>query len=276
MNKKLYEKRLEILDEIADHFQKEVNKSKKGLTYVKLVEMKKPMKHTLSGGSLSKANIHLYGTSIEYKKVQLTLALGLSNKNVLKIFFGDKGWHNLTPRSFKKLMLSFHFRKQDLRLFLELFLFNKNCSWVVDYPDYIHFYNLVRSFKSIEDLKEYLGYKWMSNEDFYSLSLDKVLLFNHDDDKKMVAHYLNKPLDNTLLAHNTYDTSTLFHRIGFFPPLREELLDYYTKYKKKLDAYEAKMWKFEYSLKEQLYNLGKIDLERKERESAFMKEVYPF
>ena len=276
MNKKLYEKRLEILDKIADHFEKEVNKSKRGLTYVKLIERKKPMKDRLCKGSISKANIHLYGTFVEYKKVQLSLALGLSSKNVLKIFFEDKGWHNLTPRSFKKLMLSFHFSKQDLRLFLELFLFNKNCSWVIDYPDYIHFYNLVRSFKSIEEFKEYLGYKWMSNEDFYGLSLDKVLLFNHDDDKKMVAHYLNKPLDNLLLTHNTYNTFTLFHRIGFFPPLREELSDYYTKYMKKLDTYKVKMWKFEHSLREQLYDLGKIDLERKEAKSAFIKEVHPF
>lgn len=154
--------KLELLDQLG-----EVLTSKSGSKYVILNSNVNRVTKEYSGYSVTKNTLSKLGEMYSYTKNEKTIILLKDNK----FFFKGIG------STFKALSKYNVIRFPEL---LELYVYNKKCEFLKNYNvSYLYYFNFLKSFTSFKEVKDFLGYTFISVNDFLKLEFGSVLFFAH-------------------------------------------------------------------------------------------------
>jgi len=148
MNKKVYNKRLELLNKLG-----EVKQTKLG-QYVIINRIKQDIQVVNTGKSITKGTIKKIGKITTYPKNYDTL-IYLGYDNILK-FKNENGWKTLTPNAIYKLKGINIIGNFDI--LKEMTLYGKKSEYLKNYDiNFLQFFNFLKSFKSFKEVLIYLG-----------------------------------------------------------------------------------------------------------------------
>jgi hypothetical protein len=154
--------KLELLEQLG-----EVLTSSSGSKYVILDTIVNQVTREYSEYSVTKNTLKKMGEVYSYTKNEKTIVLLKDNKFFFKAInstFKPLSKHNVL--CFPKL--------------LELYVYNKKCEFLKNYSvSYLRYFNFLKSFTSFKEVKDFLGYTFISVDDFLKLDFGNVLFFAH-------------------------------------------------------------------------------------------------
>lgn len=194
----LFNKKLELLSKIG-----EVHTSKSGNYYVILNESSTVNRFTVTTNSVTKNTLDQLGQTKEWESKNQTILL-LTKKSLLIKYEDTTHFKKLSIRLIRTLTNVFVNKENIARLYF----FNKKCEWMWQYPLYWSNYSFVKSFSSLKELKNYLGFTFLSTKDFYT----KVNLDNAIDFYNLVSN--KSSLVNVTRNNLVIDTANMMRQLN--------------------------------------------------------------
>lgn len=154
MLKKIVDKRVELFKEKFPNFQ--VSKKSNSL-YTKIGERTIDKEVFISGRAVTKATLNKLGSKVAWKESHSSYVYLLTPKGRLMVSSGG----NFKSLSLKELSQ----RHEELK---DIFFIGKKYEWLKDYSK-LWEYRFFQSFNSLADAKKFLGFSFISDQDFYDL-----------------------------------------------------------------------------------------------------------
>lgn len=154
MLKKIVEKRTEVFKEKFPNFQ--VSKKSNSL-YTKIGEKTRDKEVFISGRAVTKTTLDKLGTKVNWKENYSQYVYLLTPKGRLMVSSGG----NFKSLSLREL-------SQRHELLEDIFFIGKKYEWLKNYKK-LWEYRLFQSFSSLADAKKFLGFSFISDQDFYDL-----------------------------------------------------------------------------------------------------------
>lgn len=193
MLKKVKEKRIEVFKKSFPDYKI----SDKGNYYVRLgvVKNKKRILHT--GRSVTKNTLDTLGNITEFERSSASVILMIKPTGALKVKFDRVAWSNLTL----KLMYN-HLYGETYKGIIEVFFIGRKYEWMKNYKN-LWKYKYFQSFNSLKEAKNYIGFDFISNKDFYKIFKEEWYSHEFDSlilaDKKKDAYNLLKNADQKVM-----------------------------------------------------------------------------
>ena len=141
---KQFEKKLQFFkDYVKNKYNKEVIESENGNYYAYLDNWKEVSKY-YNSYNITKATVHKIGEVFVYPNSDRQMLM-LTKKSTFKYF--HKFWRGINKH-----------------MFPELYYYNRKCSWVRNESEFDM--KICEQFKSLEEFKVWLGYSFLSDNDF--------------------------------------------------------------------------------------------------------------
>ncbi len=175
MLKKVKEKRIEVFKKSFPDYKI----SDKGNYYVRLGVSKQKKVILKTGRSVTKNTLDSLGTTLEFEKSDASVVLLLKPTGALKVKFHRTAWSNLTLK-----LLDNHLYGETYKGIIEVFFIGRKYEWMKNYKN-LWKYKYFQSFNSLKEAKNYIGFDFISNKDFYKIFKDDW--YSHEFDSIILA-----------------------------------------------------------------------------------------
>lgn len=191
MLKKIREKRIQFFKKSFPDYKI----SDKGNYWVKIGASVENKRIIYTGRSVTKNTIDKLGTINEFTKSEGGVVFVLKPTGALKCRVGGQ-WRNLSLK-----LIDNHFVSESYKGIIDLFFIGRKYEWMKDYRR-LWKYRFFQSFNSLKEAKNFLGFDFINNKDFYQLFSDNW--YTHELDTFILAE--NKK--NTVRLLKKSDTKT--------------------------------------------------------------------
>lgn len=207
MLKKIKDKRVNTFKELFPEYQT----SKKGNFWVRVGAIKEPKRILYAGRSVTKNTLEKLGETIEFKRTVGGVVFLIKPTGALKCRTNN-GWRDLSLK-----LIDNNFIGEGYSPIIDVFFIGRKYEWMKKYRN-LWKYRFFQSFNSLKEAKNFLGFDFLSNKDFYGMfkndfrshELDSIILA---EDKKNVYGLLKNADNKTMQILDDYIQLAYEHNI---------------------------------------------------------------